>query len=73
VEWVEDLLSYERIRAQGYFNPDVVEKLKMQYRQPSFRLNAHLQTDLLMIVLTFGILLERFHLPALRSTGAVAC
>jgi asparagine synthase (glutamine-hydrolysing) len=73
VEWVEDLLSHERIRAQGYFNPDVVEKLKTQYRQPSFQLNAHLQTDLLMIVLTFGILLERFHLPALRSTGAVAC
>jgi hypothetical protein len=24
-------------------------------------------------VLTFGILLEQFHLPALRSTGAVAC
>jgi hypothetical protein len=38
-----------------------------------FQINAHLQTDLLMIVLTFGILLERFHLSALRSTGAVAC
>jgi asparagine synthase (glutamine-hydrolysing) len=73
VEWVEDLLSYERIRSQGYFNPDVIEKLKARYRREGFQLNAHLETDLLMIVLTFGILVERFHLPALSSMGAVAC
>jgi asparagine synthase (glutamine-hydrolysing) len=73
VEWVEDLLSYEHVRAQGYFNPDAIEKLKARYRRPGFQLNAHLETDLLMIVLTFGILMERFRLPALRSTGAVAC
>jgi asparagine synthase (glutamine-hydrolysing) len=73
VEWVEDLLSYEHIRAQGYFNPEVVEKLKRRYRQPGFRLNAHLETDLLMVVLTFGILMERFHLPALSGAGAIAC
>jgi asparagine synthase (glutamine-hydrolysing) len=73
VEWVEDLLSYERIRAQGYFNADVVEKLKAQYRQPGSKLNAHLETDLLMVVLTFGILLERFHLPALSGAGVMAC
>jgi asparagine synthase (glutamine-hydrolysing) len=73
VEWIEDLLSYERIQAQGYFNPDVVERLKTSYRQPGFELNAHLQTDLLMIVLTFGILMDRFHLPALRGAGAAAC
>ncbi len=72
VEWVEDLLSYERIRAQGYFNPDTVERLKARYRQPGFQLNAHLETDLLMIVLTFGILLERFRLPAASRVGAAA-
>jgi asparagine synthase (glutamine-hydrolysing) len=73
VAWIEDLLSYERIRAQGYFNPDVVERLKAQYRETGFRLNAHLEIDLLMVVLTFGILMERFHLPALHGAGAVAC
>jgi asparagine synthase (glutamine-hydrolysing) len=65
VEWVEDILSYEAVRAQGYFNPDVVERLKMRYRQTGFSLNPHLQTDLLMVVLTFGILMERFQLPVL--------
>ncbi|HEV3458082.1 MAG TPA: asparagine synthase (glutamine-hydrolyzing) [Thermoanaerobaculia bacterium] len=73
VEWIEDLLSYERIQAQGYFNPDTVERLKERYRRPGFQLNAHLETDLLMIVLTFGILLERYRLPALCSAGAMAC
>ena len=73
VEWIEDLLSYERIRAQGYFNPDTVERLKARYRRPGFQLNAHLETDLLMIVLTFGILMERFRLPAWCGAGALAC
>jgi asparagine synthase (glutamine-hydrolysing) len=73
VEWVEDLLSYDQIRAQGYFNPDVVERLKARYREPGFKLNAHLETDLLMIVLTFGILMERFHLPSLQRAGALTC
>jgi asparagine synthase (glutamine-hydrolysing) len=63
VEWIEDLLSYERIKAQGYFNPDTVEMLKTRYRQPGFTLNPHLETDVLMIVLTFGILVDRFLLP----------
>lgn len=63
LEWIEDLLSYERIKAQGYFNPDAVERLKAQYRQPGFTLNPHLQTDLLMVVLTFGLLLDLFELP----------
>ncbi|HVR99783.1 MAG TPA: asparagine synthase (glutamine-hydrolyzing) [Thermoanaerobaculia bacterium] len=73
IEWVEDLLSYDRIREQGYFNPDVVEKLKTSYRQPGFKLNAHLQTDLLMVVLTFGILIDRFRLPSLRGRETLAC
>ncbi|MBV8200261.1 MAG: asparagine synthase (glutamine-hydrolyzing), partial [Acidobacteria bacterium] len=73
VEWIEDLLSYEHIRAQGIFNPDTVETLKTRYRRPGFQLNAHLENDLLMIVLTFGILRERFALPAAVGAGAVAC
>jgi asparagine synthase (glutamine-hydrolysing) len=64
LEWVQDMLSHERLRRQGYFDPDLVETLKRRYSKPGFRLNAHLDTDLLMIVLTFGILLDQFHLPA---------
>jgi asparagine synthase (glutamine-hydrolysing) len=61
-EWIEDMLSYERIKAQGYFNPDTVEKLKSQCRQPGFVLNPHLETDYLMIILTFGLLVDRFNM-----------
>jgi asparagine synthase (glutamine-hydrolysing) len=62
-ELVKDMLSYDRIRRQGYFNPDVVEKLKKRYSQKNFELNAHIQTDYLMVVLTFGLLLDLFALP----------
>ncbi|MEM7350067.1 MAG: asparagine synthase C-terminal domain-containing protein, partial [Acidobacteriota bacterium] len=63
VEWVEDFLSYDRIRSQGYFNADFVEQLKSRYRTPGFVLNAHLEIDYLMIVLTFSILVDLFELP----------
>jgi len=70
VEWIEDLLSYERVKAQGYFDPEVVERLKARYRQPGFHLHAHLETDLLMIVLTTGILVDTFALPSLGGAPA---
>jgi asparagine synthase (glutamine-hydrolysing) len=63
IEWVNDLLSYERTKRQGYFNPDAVERLKKQYCREGFRLNLPFESDLLMIVLTFGLLLDRFNLP----------
>ncbi len=66
IGWINDLLSYERIRSEGYFNPDVVESLKAQYSELGFNLNPHLETDLLLIVLTFGIFLELFNLPSLN-------
>jgi len=71
IEWIDDLLSYERIKAQGYFNPDTVEKLKARYRRPGFKLNPHLEIDLLMIVLTFGILVELFGLPVAERCGGL--
>jgi len=64
--WVNDLLSYERIKKQGYFNPDVVERLKAQYCQKGFKLNLPFEDDLLCIVLTFGIFLDVFELPWLN-------
>jgi asparagine synthase (glutamine-hydrolysing) len=60
VPWVEDLLSTERIRRQEFFDADLVERLKSRYAQPGFRLHPHLETDLLLIVLTFNMFLEIF-------------
>ncbi|HEV2147849.1 MAG TPA: asparagine synthase (glutamine-hydrolyzing) [Longimicrobiaceae bacterium] len=65
-EWVHDLLSEERIRRQGVFNPVTVERLKAQYSRPGFRLNLPFEDDLLMTVLTFQILAEQFGLAPLR-------
>jgi len=63
IEWVNDMLSSETIRRQGYFNPATVEKLKKIYSRPNFKLNLPFDSDLLMIVLTFGIFLEAFEMP----------
>jgi len=66
IEWVYDLLSYERIKRQGYFNADTVELLKKQYSQKDFKLQLTLDDDLLIVVLTFGLFLELFNLPDLN-------
>ena len=66
LEWINDLLSYDRIKRQGYFNPDTIEALKAQYSQPGFRLHPHLEIDLLIMVLTFNLLVDLFELPSLN-------
>lgn len=66
VEWVQDMLSYERIKRQGYFNPDIIELLKQQYSQEGFKLNLPFESDLLIVVLTFGIFLDTFAMPNLN-------
>ena len=60
VPWVEDLLSAERIRRDGFFDAGLVERLKARSAQPGFRLHPHLDTDLLLIVLTFNMFLDTF-------------
>lgn len=65
-EWINDLLSYERIKRQGYFDPDAIERLKTLYSQPNFKLDLPFETDLLMIVLTFGIFLDLYNMPSLN-------
>jgi asparagine synthase (glutamine-hydrolysing) len=65
LEWVEDLLSAETIRRQGYFDAAEVAEIKRRYGQPGFRLNLPYEDDLLLIVLTFGIFLEVFDMPSL--------
>jgi len=64
-EWVADMLSREQVARWGYFNPDTVERLKRRYSRPGFDLSTTFEDDWLMLVLTFGILLETFELPAL--------
>lgn len=66
LEWVNDLLSYDRIERQGYFDPDTIERLKKRYAQKNFHLNLPFESDLLMLVLTFGIFLDSFQLPSLN-------
>lgn len=65
-EWINDLLSYKRIKRQGYFDPDAIERLKTLYSQPNFKLDLPFETDLLMIVLTFGIFLDLYSMPSLN-------
>ena len=65
IEYINDLLSYDRIKSQGYFNPDTVERLKKEYTREGFSLNVPFDSDMLIIVLTFGIFLEQFGMPEL--------
>jgi asparagine synthase (glutamine-hydrolysing) len=62
-EWLDDLLSYERIKRQGYFNPEVIERLKKTYRADGFNINQTFDDDWLLMVLTFNICLDTFGLP----------
>ncbi|SMH47740.1 asparagine synthase (glutamine-hydrolyzing) [Azospirillum agricola] len=70
VPLVEELLSAERIRRDGYFDPDTVERLKRLHREPGRDLNQTFEDDLLMVVLTFGLFLDAFDLPAFGGTAA---
>ncbi|MEL7146000.1 MAG: asparagine synthase C-terminal domain-containing protein, partial [Bacteroidota bacterium] len=60
VEYINDLLSYDLIKKQGFFNPDRIEELKNTYKQPGFTLNIPFESDLLITVITFGILLDQY-------------
>jgi len=64
IDWVEDTLSHATVKRQGYFDPDVVERLKTVYRGDGFRLNLPFDSDLLMVALTFGMFLDAFDMPA---------
>ena len=65
-EWVNDMVSHDRIKRQGYFNPDVTDRLRAEYSQSGFKLNLPFEDDLLIVVLTFGIFLDTFNLPSLN-------
>ena len=63
--WLEDKLSRHKITRQGYFNPDYVELLKCRYSKRGFMLNQPFESDLLMVVLTFTLMVDLFDLPYL--------
>jgi asparagine synthase (glutamine-hydrolysing) len=65
VPLVTELLDEERIRQDGYFNPAAIAHLKAHYLNPKAELNQTFEDDVLMVVLTFGILREQFGLPRL--------
>lgn len=58
VEWVNDLLSFDRIKKEGIFNPHTVEHLKKQSLRDNHNINQTFENDLLMIVMTFEIFLD---------------
>jgi asparagine synthase (glutamine-hydrolysing) len=60
---VRTMLDTDRIAADGWFDPTTVADLVTRYREPGFRINAPFETDLLLAVLTFNILLDEFDLP----------
>ncbi|MBM4314046.1 MAG: asparagine synthase (glutamine-hydrolyzing) [Deltaproteobacteria bacterium] len=63
VPWLNDLLAYDKIQREGYFNPDTIERLKKTYRGDNFTVNQTFDNDLLMTVITFEIFLEMFAMP----------
>ena len=60
IEYINDLLSYDLIKKQGYFNPDLIESLKKTYGQKGYTINEPFENDLLITVITFGIMLDTF-------------
>lgn len=62
-EWMEDMLSFSRVKRQGYFDPDAIESLKSRYSAEGFNLNLPFETDILFVALSFGIFLDEFAMP----------
>jgi asparagine synthase (glutamine-hydrolysing) len=62
-DFIGDQLSPDRIRRQGYFNPETVEAVRSRYLADDFRLNLPFETDLLFVVLSFCIFLDEFSMP----------
>lgn len=60
VAYINDLLSHDLIKKQGYFNPAQIDRLKKTYQQNGFTINAPFESDLLITVITLGILLDKF-------------
>lgn len=64
-EFIQDTLSSDRIKRDGFFNPDYIETLKQQYREESFKLNLPYDHDLLILAITFNIFMDEFRVSNL--------
>lgn len=64
-EYINDIISYETIKKQGIFDADYIEKLRNQYKRPEFKLNLPFDNDMMIIVITTGILMDIFKLKNL--------
>ncbi len=64
VDWVADLLAPERIRRQNVFNPDAVAHLRAMAVSGDAKINTTFDTDVLMLVLTFGLFWDEFGLTS---------
>jgi asparagine synthase (glutamine-hydrolysing) len=63
-EWIHDTLASDAIARGGYFDPGTVERLRRRYAREGFRVNQTFESDLLMLVLSFGLFLELFGMPS---------
>ncbi len=61
-EYIDTLLSPSEIRRRGVFDANEVSRVRGLYTQPNYRVNVPFETDLLMVVLTTGILQDSFDL-----------
>jgi len=46
VPWINDLLAYDKIKREGYFNPETIERLKKMYRRDGFVVHPTFENDL---------------------------
>ncbi|CCG40383.1 asparagine synthase (glutamine-hydrolyzing) [Magnetospirillum molischianum] len=67
IDWINDILDPSRIKRQNYFNPEAVERLRSRFNTNGARINTTFESDFLMIIITFGILLDEFSVPDFSS------
>jgi len=60
VDFIEHVLDPSTLRRHGLFDPDEVARLRRQYEAPGFRINVPFESDLLIVVITSGLLMEIF-------------
>ncbi len=71
IPWVEEMLSPDIIRAQGYFDVAAVERLKQRALAEEERPTGGAPDDPLLTVLSFGVFLDVFKMPWLGQREAV--
>ena len=68
IDWIDDQLSPARLRRQNYFDADAVQRLRDRHVSGGTTINATFDTDVLMLVLSFGLFLDAFGLEPFASS-----